>query len=170
METRSLVSYSTPPPRQPPLVYPRTLKMSVQATVFGVSLDDIKSQYAANDFLGAFRCFVIHFRSPELSLQEVVRESEKLRIQFQKLSAFHRIKFVTQDPYSVTPTADIVVGSIHCEPAFKDKYGRVVPGRFDTAIVNTNHGGHSGVKGMPLLTNISLLFDSFQVTALDRFD
>lgn len=66
---------------------------------------------------------------------------------FHKISVFHRIKFVTNNPYSLTPDADIVVDSIHCEPPCKDKYSNLVPGRFDTAVINYQNGGRAGLKG-----------------------
>jgi hypothetical protein len=57
---------------------------------------------------------------------------------------------VTKDPFSCDPTADIVVNSIHCEPNRLDKYRNIVPGQFDTAVINYRDGGWAGVKGVYL--------------------
>jgi hypothetical protein len=43
--------------------------------------------------------------------------------------------------------ADIVVDSIYCEPARHDKYGNIVPGQFDTAVIDHKDGEKTGVKG-----------------------
>ena len=42
------------------------------------------------------------------------------------------------DAYSLNPLDEVVTDSIHVDPAHFDKYGKVVPGRFDTAIYNTD--------------------------------
>ena len=62
--------------------------------------------------------------------------------------AANRLKFVSRDPYALDPTKKEVVDSIHVEPECRDKNGKVVPGRFDTAVVNFNNGGETGVQGM----------------------
>ena len=53
--------------------------------------------------------------------------------------------------YLVTHTTskkeETVVDSIHAQPAHSDKYGNVIPGRFDTGLVNYKDGGMTGVKG-----------------------
>lgn len=141
-----------PPACQPPLVYPRQQKMAAQPSAFGVSFDRLQSHYGAdlNGFKAALSRFIIHFSNPVLTKGEVEHAAEPLsrRIPFHKVSVFHRVKYVTQDPYSITPSADIVVDSIHCEPPFTDKRGKLVPGRFDTAVVNHRNGGDYGVKGV----------------------
>lgn len=134
-------------PRIPPLIYSRTIKMARQATVHGVSLGDVKNLYGASQFKAALSRFVIHFQNPQLPRRQVEHQASKLHIPFQKLSIFHRIKYVSQDPFSIDPHADIVVDSIHCEPARHDKYGNIIPGRFDTAVINHKDGGKTGVKG-----------------------
>ena len=142
-----LSSTSQVVPRIPPLIYPRTIKMAIQATVHGVSLADVNSLYGASQFEAALSRFVIHFQSPQLTRRQVEHQASKLHIPFQKLSIFHRIKYISQDPFSIDPLADIVVDSIHCEPARHDKYGNIIPGRFDTAVINHKDGGNTGVKG-----------------------
>lgn len=119
-----------------PLIYPHTIKMAIWATVHGVSLADVNSLYGASQFKAALSCFVIHFQSPQLPRRQVEHQASKLHIPFQKLSIFHCIKYISQDPFSTDPLADTVVDSIHCEPARHDKYGNIIPGRFDTAVIN----------------------------------
>ena len=154
---RTSKHFSSPPytqphvPRLPPLVYPRETKMSLRPSVYGVSLSDIKQRYGASDFIGALARFVVHIQHPEYARADVELVASRLSVPLQKVAIFHRIKFVAQDPFGLDPTADIVVDSIHCEPARYDKFGNVVPGRFDTAVINHRRGGRAGVKGMHCL-------------------
>jgi hypothetical protein len=53
---------------------------------------------------------------------------------------------VSHDPYSLDH-GETVADSIHAQPARSDKYGKEIPGQFDTALVNYNEGGITGVKG-----------------------
>jgi len=147
-ETPASVMQIVSPAKIPPLLYPRQLKMSTRPSVYGVSLDEIKTLYHADDFEGALAHFVIHVRHPDLSRREVELQALDLYLPFQKISVFHRIKFVSNDPFSYDPTADIVVDSIHCEPMRRNTSGKIVPGRFDTAVVNHKDGGRVGVKGL----------------------
>ena len=97
--------------------------------------------------LHSLKPFVIHFQYPQLPRHQVEHQASKSHIPFQKLLIFHCIKYVSQDPFSINPHADIVVDSIHCEPARHDKYGNIIPGRFDTTIINHKDSGKTGVKG-----------------------
>ena len=148
---RHLLSESTSvpsPPRLPPLVYPRNIRMALRPSAYGVTVERIVDQYGAVDFVAALSHFVIHVQHPEYSRIDVERAAATLHLPLTKLPVFHRIKFVTQDPFSLNLSADIVVDAIHCEPSRCDKYGYAVPGRFDTAVINHPGGGRAGVKGM----------------------
>ena len=37
--------------------------------------------------------------------------------------------------------------SIHVEPHRRNKYRNLIPGRFDTALINVENGAETGVKG-----------------------
>ena len=73
--------------------------------------------------------------------------SHSIHIPFNKLSVFHRIKFVSYDLYALKPLDEAVVDSIHVDPVHLDKYQKVVPARFDTAIINVAPDNDSGVQG-----------------------
>ena len=67
---------------------------------------------------------------------------------------FHHLKFVSYDVYSLNPLDKIVVDSIHIDLVHFDKYGNVIPGQFDTAIIQIKDhdpNGNSGLKGMFLM-------------------
>ena len=134
-------------PRLPPLVYPRDIRMALQPSAFGVTLENIVDMYGASDFVGALSHFIVHLQQPAYSRAEVEHAAACLHLPLTKVSAFHQIKFVTQDPFSLHPSANSVIDAIYCEPARCDTYGNIVPGRFDTAIINLG-GGRVGVKAM----------------------
>jgi len=145
---RRFQAISTPPPPQiPHLVDPRHIKMSKRPSVYGVPLEDLETRYGAHDFKGALSRYVVHCQHPEFSRRQVEDVAARLYIPFHKISVFHRIKFISQDPYSLDPSLDIVVDSIHCEPSRSDRHGNYIPGRFDVAVINIENGGQAGVKG-----------------------
>jgi hypothetical protein len=63
---------------------------------------------------------------------------------------YHRIKFISYDPYIVGGPKESVVDAIHVQPAWKDKRSRDVPGRFDTALINDGTGQATSVTGNTL--------------------
>ncbi|KAF8645678.1 hypothetical protein AX14_009192, partial [Amanita brunnescens Koide BX004] len=68
--------------------------------------------------------------SPDLTPAQVERQSLYLFLPFVALPVFHHIKFCNED--------QLIVDAIHVQLAQRDKQGRVVPARFDTAFVNIN--------------------------------
>ncbi|KAF8952951.1 hypothetical protein BDZ97DRAFT_1992200 [Flammula alnicola] len=120
---------------------------STRPSVYGVSLETIKTSYGASQFEAALSRLVVHVQHPQFSRRQVELAASDLHIPFRKLSVFHRLKFISHDPFSVDPLAEIVMDSIHCEPSRHDKNGQVIPGRFDTAVINHKNGGKTGVKG-----------------------
>jgi len=78
---------------------------------------------------------------------ELERRLDNVRIPFIRLPVWHRIKFLRKDPVTdKNSTAD----SIHCRPSQIQKRG-ILPGRFDTALVNDGTGEDTGVEGSGLL-------------------
>jgi hypothetical protein len=136
------------PPKPPPcLIYPREVQMAKHPTVWGVTLDSIRDHYHAMYFEPALARFVAQYQNPSYTKAQVEAASLNVHIPFRKLSLYHRIKFVSRDPYSLD-NAQVVVDSIHAQPARKDKYGKEIPGRFDTGLINYKNGGVCGVTGM----------------------
>ena len=105
-----------------------------------MTLEDIKVHYGAIDFNGALAHYVIHCHNPGFSWHQVENAAANFYIPFHKLSVFHHIKFLFQDPFSIDPSANIVVDSIHCEASQSNKHGTYIPGRFDTAIIKIESG------------------------------
>jgi len=136
-----------PPSKLPPcLVYPRDLLMAKHPSAYSVSFDTLKNDYGATFLEAALARFVAQYQNPNFTKAQVEAASLNIHIPFRKLSVYHRIKFVSRDPYSLDNT-QTVVDSIHAQPARFDKYGKVIPGRFDTGLVNYKNGDVRGVKG-----------------------
>jgi len=106
----------------------------------------ISEKYRASFFKPALARFIIHLQHPEFNRRQVNAATETFHFPFQKLSVFHHIKFVSHDPFSLDPLADIVVDSIHSEPPQLDKYGKVIPAWFDTAIIKRRMDGTRGIQ------------------------
>ena len=128
------------------LIQPRELRMSKHPSARGVTIESLKSDYGALYFEDALARFVAQYQNPQLTKAQIKRAALNVHIPFRKLSVFHRVKYVSCDPYNLEKEEN-VVDSIHAQPARSDKYGNVIPGRFDTGLVNYKDGGMTGVKG-----------------------
>ncbi|KAJ3575317.1 hypothetical protein NP233_g1175 [Leucocoprinus birnbaumii] len=88
----------------------------------GVSLNDIRVKYGAKFFETALCRFVTYYRNPELT-------------------TFRQLEDASHDPYSLPNTSPTVVDAIYAKPAYLNKQGHEVPGRFDTAIIDQDKIG-----------------------------
>ncbi|KAF8808835.1 hypothetical protein BYT27DRAFT_7015375, partial [Phlegmacium glaucopus] len=93
------------------------------------------TKYSATQFIPALSCFVAQYQHPKYLKAHVEAASTSIHIPFSKISVFHHLKFISYDVYSLNPLDEIVVNSIHTNPVHFDKYKNVVPGRFDTIVV-----------------------------------
>ncbi|PPQ98035.1 hypothetical protein CVT26_003097 [Gymnopilus dilepis] len=107
----------------------------------------VRDVYGASFFEAALSRFVIQHQHPEYTKAQIEAASNRISLPFYKVSVYHRLKFISRDPYALFPNQKDVVDSIHVEPESRDRNGKVIPGRFDTAVVNFNSGGEVGVRG-----------------------
>ncbi|PPQ76921.1 hypothetical protein CVT26_001382 [Gymnopilus dilepis] len=151
----------------PSLIHHREMQMALHPTVRSVRLSAIRDVYGARFFEAALSRFVIQHQHPEYTKAQIEAASDRVSLPFYKVSVYHRLKFISRDPYALDPTKKEVVDSIHVEPECRDKNGKVVPGRFDTAVVNFNNGGETGVQGYAV-AQVRCIFSlpSSAVTAL----
>ncbi|KAF7312829.1 hypothetical protein MKEN_00966400 [Mycena kentingensis (nom. inval.)] len=112
-----------------PVHRPR-IQMTKTPSANGVHLDDLGSLYGAPLFREAFTTYVASFNNPQLTRRRVEEEASQIILPFRSLSVFHKIKFWNADVR-----------------AYKDRRGRPVGGRFDTALINDGTGGHFGLRG-----------------------
>ncbi|KAF6756066.1 hypothetical protein DFP72DRAFT_1008140 [Ephemerocybe angulata] len=130
-----------PLPTIPPSIPERLLKMALHPTKARVSFVQAIEAYGASDFENALKRFIVSYRDPTLSKRQIETQANNITLPFSHISTFHRIKFVSSDPHSLTPDAEVVVDSIHCDPAMLDRHGHEIPGRFDTALVHYKKRG-----------------------------
>ncbi|KAK7025397.1 hypothetical protein VNI00_016034 [Paramarasmius palmivorus] len=150
--TFSTISSSTM--KHPPVLVPhRELKMARHASRNGVTFSQLVEEYGAKDFLYTLGEYIAQARSPGTRLNTAALQNATrgvlAYVPFYKVNVFHRIKFTECDPYSITRAPKYIVDSIHAEPEKRDKYGHVIPGRFDVALIQmrTMDGIHDSVKG-----------------------
>ncbi|KAF8176925.1 hypothetical protein BJ912DRAFT_1024283 [Pholiota molesta] len=151
----------------PSLIPLRHQLMTKHPTVAAVSLDDIREKYGASHFESALARFVVQYQHPTYSKAQVAASAASFHIPFYQIPVFHRLKFWSNDVYALDPLAQNIVDSLHVEPAHFDKYNKVVPGRFDVALVNFKNGGASGVKGY-CAAQVRCIF-SLPKSALERW-
>lgn len=134
--------------RQTPLVYLRCLHVAKCPSVYGVSLELLAQNYGATGFQSALSRYIIHLQHPDLPLAEVKHQADRLSFPVPKISVFHRIKFLSSDPFSLKEKWS-TANSIHCNSHQHDpRTGNIVlPGWFDTALINMGYGGRGGVYG-----------------------
>ncbi|KAN0140650.1 hypothetical protein V8E53_001477 [Lactarius tabidus] len=128
----------------PGLELDHDLHISKFPSIQSLSLETIETEYGAEHFRTALRCYVVRSNSPDLTTAQVEHSLWDVNLPFQHLPVWHRIKYLRTEIYTgQTQTVD----SIHAYPDKTDKHGRPVPGRFDTAFINDRNGGDTGVNG-----------------------
>ena len=120
--------------------------MAKHPTHQGVPIEVICTKYGAMQFIPALSCFIAQYQHPEYSKAQVEAASTSIHIPFLKISVFHRLKFISYNVYSLNPLDKLVVDSIHTDPMHFNKYRNVVPGRFDTVVVQVKDSQDGGTS------------------------
>lgn len=123
-------------------------QMTKHLTHHAVPLDDIHNKYGATHFIPALSCFIAQYQNPKYSRAQVKTASHSIHIPFSKLSVYHCIKFLSHDLYALNPLNEVIVDAIHVKPAHLNKYRKVVPRHFNTAIINIAPGDNLDVQGV----------------------
>ncbi|KAF7358765.1 hypothetical protein MSAN_01215500 [Mycena sanguinolenta] len=132
--------------RPPSFLQHRHLQMTKLPSVYGVKLEALATHYSAEFFTDAFAHFVVALKNPTFSARQVEQAAADVMIPFQSVSVYHKIKFWNKDPFGQENRSD-TLDVIHAKPGYTNKRGRLIGGRFDTAIANDGTGGHVGIKG-----------------------
>ncbi|KAI0309880.1 hypothetical protein OF83DRAFT_1179120 [Amylostereum chailletii] len=78
---------------------------------------------------------------------QILNVAEQYNPPFRSVAAYYKLKFWHPDTLgrdNAPETLDVV----HSRPAYRNTLGRVIPGRFDTALIDeAGHGRESGVQG-----------------------
>jgi hypothetical protein len=134
-------------PKRPLYLHPTIAK---RPSKYGVSLDSLTDDYGTSHFADGLADFVIKFNNPELSTRRVQNIASDLLIPFQHCSVFHHLKFRDHN--------NMIKDTVHAQPAYRDKQGRNIPGRFDTVLVKIKSSSeHSIHRWLIFLTHIRLL-------------
>ena len=147
---------------KPPLVtihsadIPQRIKMTKFPSEKAVSFDTLKENYSASMFKHALTHFIIRRQNPGMSHAAVERHIPSRNLSFNKVPVYHKAKFwvghkeahhLQSDEYDV----------LHDYPATKDAEKKEIPGRFDTAMINTGDGDYIGVKGYQI-AQVNVIF------------
>ena len=128
------------PPVGPPRPGVRSLKMALHPTVKAVLFSDIVGKYGAQYFQDALADFVAHLNHPNASKRELKAHAANTLLPFRSVAVFHKIKFTSKCNADTSDTVD----AIYVRPELHDPHGRIIPARFDTALV---HGQQDIVNG-----------------------
>lgn len=149
-----LVSHATTEPARlpfkslPSLIPFREQRLTKHPTVAAVSFNALRDKYGAPQFELALARFIVQYQHPSYTKSQMEEAAAIFHIPFYRVSVFHRIKFTSKDVSSLDANADHIIDVIHVEPSRTDRYGKLVPRRFATVLVNVKDGGDMGVKGM----------------------
>jgi hypothetical protein len=99
-----------------------------------VSLRDISWLYGALQFKDALADFIAAVNHPGISGRALRACAADTLLPFQSVPVYHNIKFTSSKGQEIIDT-------IHIRPEQKDARGRIIPARFDTALVQ---GGGQG--------------------------
>jgi len=123
-------------PTGPPQPTTRSLKMALHPSIKAVSFDDIHGLYGAVQWQDALGEFIARVNYPSISGNALHVCAVNTLIPFHSVPVFHKVKFILGDAESAE-----IVDAMHVRPEQKDKHGRVIPPRFDTAHVLTQSQG-----------------------------
>ena len=85
-----------------------------------------------------------------MSHQQVQHNAKKYPLPFQTMPVYHKAKFWLGDSKHHRLSSN-EYDVIHARPPRQNKRHEHIPGRFDTALVNSGQGNYIGLKGMCLI-------------------
>ncbi len=122
------------------------IKMTKHASVKALRFETAVRDYGATWLRDALARYIVGYRNPSLTPEEIEHEALTVSYRFATLPVYHKLKFVLEDAQQLG-IMEAVHDAAHARPARRDRYGRHVPARFDTVLVNDGTGGPSGVQG-----------------------
>ena len=139
------------PLSEPPAVTHRAhVQMTQEPSSAQVSFNKVVSDYGATGFYNALVTFLAHHENPNASHQALQSIASRLRLNFDHICVFHKIRLWIQDPQGCADTEDIP-DVIHARCKTTTRTGRHLSARFDTALINISSGSgeddYCGVEG-----------------------
>ncbi|KAI0683319.1 hypothetical protein BC835DRAFT_1536434 [Cytidiella melzeri] len=120
------------------------LHLAKRPSVMGVTVEGVVADYGARFFKVALARFIALTNQPEITRTQLKHAVWDIHLPFCKVRVWHRIKFLQEDPCTCKLKT---VDSIHAQPSRTNSQKKLIPGRFDTALVNNGSGGLTGIKG-----------------------
>ncbi|KAI0069497.1 hypothetical protein K474DRAFT_1752518 [Panus rudis PR-1116 ss-1] len=112
----------------------------------GVTFNDLTKDYGAIDFHNALRRFIVKHNNPFLSHEQVIQHTDSLYLQYREVSVFWKAHF-WDDEFPRYRNSMYDYDVVHCRPSYSDTHNHVIPGRFDTVLVDDGSGSGNGIQG-----------------------
>lgn len=130
--------------------------MTIQPTRRAVLFNDIVQDYGATFICDAIARYVVKFKNPSLSWNQVEAQSVHVKLPFHKLQIYHKMKlWLGNDMHHRLSSDEFDVVCACCSRL--NKYDHEISGCFDTVLVNDGTGEFVGVKGYRV-TQVRLIF------------
>jgi hypothetical protein len=129
--------YPPPPPR---------ITIAKHPSRKAVPLPELIDTYSAPFLEDALARFIVRHSNPTFTAAQVEAEASDIDLPLSSLPVYHKVKFWLGDTAhhrTMSDESDIV----HAIGPYTNKYGKHIPGRFDTVIVNGGLGQYLGVGG-----------------------
>lgn len=120
----------------PPRAYAQKVKMAQKPEQRQVLFDDLARDFGAVDFQDALADFVAQLNHPGMSGGALKDRAHDTHIPFSRVPVYHKIKFTKDGDFNELE----IVDAVHIRPEQRDSRGRIIPGRFDTVLVETSKG------------------------------
>ena len=120
--------------------------MTNEPSAKSVSFTLLEDKYGATDFRNELAKFIVQYGNPNASPAYVRRLASSYPFVFHAVPVYHKAKIWDID-FPLFRHASDEYDVIHASPSYSDKRNREIPGRFDTAIINTGTGGALGISG-----------------------
>lgn len=120
--------------------------MTREPSAKAVPIHRLISDYGATDFERCLAQFIARFNYPDASPRELKIIAARVLIRFDRVPVYHKAKFWGADFPRYRHASD-EYDVVHATPSRFNKRVDRIPGRFDTALVNTGAGRTVGVSG-----------------------
>lgn len=126
----------------------RHILMTREPSAKRVSFTALAQDYGGVDFERCFARYVVGHNHPDLARSMVDYVAKSVSFPFGAVAVYHKAKIWDEDfprYRHASDDYDVIVST----PSRRDKHGTIIPGRFDTALVNEGFGRSIGIEGKP---------------------
>jgi hypothetical protein len=126
-------------PIGPPCAQTLHIRMAQNPSIKNVAFDILAQRYGAVSFLDALADFLAQVNNPGMSGTVLRSWASNLLIRFSSIPVFHKIKFTARPSTSDLLEESEVLDSIQARPEQRDVRERIIPARFDTTLIQSQH-------------------------------